>query len=121
MACGSRLAGENSAIVRAAARNIAIGNAARLGDDRAEPDARIDVGIVGLVDAELPTVALDRRKRAAGADHGAAFGPGIEIRGVASARSVGFDSGKITGRCTWLGHLAHDRLVRRRAAGRMCR
>ena len=46
----------------------AVGNAARLGGNGAKPDARIDVGVVGLVDAEGVTIALDRWEWTAGAD-----------------------------------------------------
>ena len=69
----------------------AVGNAARLGGDGAEPDARIDVGVVGLVDAERPAVALDRRERTARADDGAAFGPFEQIP-AASPRRARSDS-----------------------------
>ena len=56
-----------------------VGEAARPHRDDAEADAREDVGVVGLVDLERPAVAHQRRERAAGADHGAAVAPALDV------------------------------------------
>ena len=80
----------------------AIRYALRTCRDRAEPYARIDIGIVRLIDAEGLAIAL----------HG---GNGLPVpmtarasvqssicAGVASLRSVGFESGKMIGRAVRL-------------------
>ena len=91
--------------------NIAVGDAARVDRDRAETDAREDVGIVGLVD---PNVAPSRRSGGNGLPVPIMARPSRPARmmsaGVASAREVGLDSGKMIGRSIVLGHRAHDRL-----------
>src|SRR3984957_585164 len=52
----------------------------RLYGERAEADARIDISVVGLIDAKRLAVAHHRRKWAAGADHGPALGPGEQVK-----------------------------------------
>ena len=79
LAAGSRLAGDDFGDRPRGGEEHAVRNAASIGYNRAEPDTGINVGVIGLVDAEAFAVALKRRKRAAGADHGAAFGPDIKI------------------------------------------
>ena len=49
------------------------------GDENAEREAREDVSVVDLRDADLLAVNLDRRERAAGADQGATVGPTEQI------------------------------------------
>ena len=117
----------------------AVGHPAAPDRDHAEPDAREDVGVVGLVDLERCAVAHDRRKRAAGADHRAAVGPGLDSL-PASPRARGRIREREDHRpLDCFGHRAHDRLgegaglardadqhrrlgvVARRRAARSCR
>ena len=90
-----------------------VGEAARPHRDHAEADAREDVGVVGLVDLERPAVAHQRRKRAAGADHGAAVAPALDV----GRRRLGA-RGRIGQRedhrpAVVLGHGPHDLLGER--------
>ena len=71
----------------------------RLGDDRAEPDAREDEDVVGL--ADLVAHAVERRPRRTASPVATSARPSVQRRtsaGVASAADVGFDSGRTIGR-----------------------
>src|SRR5262249_10490807 len=65
--------------------------ASRLYSDGAEPNTRLDISVIGLIDPEWPTIPHNWWKGTAGANDGAAFCPGEELFGrcLASFGRVG--------------------------------
>ena len=71
---------------------------ARLGGDRAEPQAGEDEDVVRLADLASPPVHVHGLERRTGGDDGPAVGPAQDVDGVASEAEVGFESGMTSGR-----------------------
>ena len=89
-----------------------VGHLARLGHQRAEADAREDVR--RCCPGRSRTVRPRARRRRTGCRSRRGRGrrsSASRSAGVASARCVGFDSGRSAGRSTCARHLAHHRLA----------
>ncbi len=111
---GSRLAAGSSLRRRQVGERLggrlehAVAHAMGVDREHAQADARENIGVVGLVDGERLAIALDRRKWAAGADHGATFAPGFQIlrRRFAARHRIGQrENHRPRGAA---GHRAHD-------------